>query len=414
MSLYIIITNTIYGFGGGQLLTLRKAKLLQKKNFKVIIIYKARYGEFKLEGEYKAFECHFIPEFGKPYNFVSSKRRFKILNELLEVTKGYEIKGSIIESHDTYTAIWGEVLSQKMQIPHVLYLIKETNMNRLHYYPYKSFFKYKLHRNEFWGCNSRGIDLSFGKSLPEFKDNYINVPFDESEVPLISKPVFTKSNWNESSKMVITTVTRLDKDYLKPLIKKIEAFSNQNKNINFELIVVGGTVYPEAYQEIKEIESAINKKNNNYHIILTGYLVPGKELYDYTDVFIGTGTAVINAISQKCITIPYNSYTNKTPGIFGLEAKNFAYAEEGELEFDVLDILTKIISLNEEQKALISRQSYNFFVDNFSLEGTWTKQNRLLEKLLYDNKTYNFNRSHIFCFFDVLFFIASQIRDCLK
>ncbi|MBO5632158.1 MAG: hypothetical protein J5965_24130, partial [Aeriscardovia sp.] len=152
--LYIILTNTLYGLGGGQLLTLRKAHFLKKMGYYVIIVYKARYGDFRLKEDFEEVRCIYIPEFGKPYNLVSNKNKKRALSTIIEAAGTYSLNESYIESHDTQTAIWGEVLSAQLGIPHFLYLIQETNMNRLHFYPYKRFYQYKLERNEFWGCNS--------------------------------------------------------------------------------------------------------------------------------------------------------------------------------------------------------------------------------------------------------------------
>lgn len=67
----------------------------------------------------------------------------------------------------------------------------------------------------------------------------------------------------------------------------------------------------------------------NLKIVFTGYIKElGKDIFNVSDVFVGMGTASINAISQRCIALNIDpSRNNMCSGIFGIDTNNFGYTE---------------------------------------------------------------------------------------
>ena len=408
---YIFITNSIYGYGGGQLLTLRKAKFLRDKGWSVLIIYKRKMGDFHLEREFGEFNVLFIPDFSSHYNFVKKKRRNEIVNTIKTHLVNMSNTSSFIESNDLACAVWGELLSKSLEVKHALYMLTEENMNRLFYYPYKRFYKYKLHNNELWGCNSRGIDISFGEKLPNYRSNYINVAFDEKEISERTEPQFI-INKHKNDSIVIATLTRLEKPYLTPLIDTISLMCKNRNDINVCFIIAGGSVDKNEEEKIRNKVLEVNTSVSNLHIQLTGYIKPGKDFFDSIDIFVGMGTAAISALAQGCIVLPINPLTNKTPGIFGVETFNFAYPDN-ETEFDISKKIRELSLLSIEQRKVITEKSREYFINHYTLESTYEVLKCLMSKIKNED-TYSFDYSIFYKPFDYAVEIVRRIRNFIN
>lgn len=393
LRVYIFITNSIYGYGGAQLLTLRRAKFLKSQGWKVLIIYRRKMGDFLLKNEFSDFTTLYIPEFSSHYNFVNKSCLNKIIDNIYSMYRDVDVSLSIIESNDLVCAVWAEHLSSILKIKHVLYMLSEENMSRLFFYPYKRFYNYKLVNNELWACNSRGLDISFQKSLKNYKNNYINVAFDDNEIPNCSIP---NIDWNfkRSNSIVISTLTRLEKSYLWYLFDILEKMCNEKMDIDVCFIVAGGTVDNNVREKIENRAKEINERNSNLRVIITGYIKPGKDFYNNTDIFIGVGTAAISALSQSCIVLPFNPLTNKTPGVFGVETFNFAYAETTK-EYDISDKIFSLLLLTNNERKEIAKTGKSYFAENYTLESTYINFNKLIGQI--SNKgCYSFKYAFIF------------------
>lgn len=408
---YIFITNSIYGYGGGQLLTLRKAKFLRHKGWSVLIIYKRKMGDFLLEKEFGEFNVLFIPEFSSHYNFVKKKRRKEIVNIIETRLVNMSNTSSFIESNDLTCAVWGEYLSGSLRVKHALYMLTEENMNRLFFYPYKRFYEYKLLKNELWGCNSRSLNISFGKELPNYKLNYINVAFDEKEIPQETEPKLI-INKDKNDSIVITTLTRLEKPYLNSLIDTISLMCKNQNDIQVCFIIAGGSVDKNEEEKLKNKVIEANTSISNLHIELTGYIKPGRDFFDSTDIFVGMGTAAISALSQGCIVLPVNPLTNKTPGIFGVETFNFAYSENG-AEFELSKKILDLSLLPIEQRKVLSEQGREYYINHYTLESTYEVLNCLMSKIECNN-TYTFDYSIFYKPFDYSVEIVRRIRNFIN
>lgn len=405
---YIFITNSIYGYGGAQLLTLRRAKFLKSQGWEVLIIYRRKMGDFLLQKEFSAYTTLYIPEFSSHYNFVNKSCLRRIIDNISSMLINVDASLSIIESNDLVCAVWAEYLSSIFKIKHVLYMLSEENMSRLFYYPYKRFYNYKLANNELWACNSRGLDISFQKSLNNYKYNYINVAFDDNEIPDQSVP---NIDWNckRPNSIVISTLTRLEKSYLWYLIDILEKMCDEKVDIDVCFIIAGGTVDNNIREKIENKAKEINERNTNLRIILTGYINPGKDFYNNTDLFIGVGTAAISALSQSCIVLPFNPLTNKTPGVFGVETFNFAYAETTK-EYDISDKIVSLLSLTTHERNEIANVGKSYFTENFTLENTYKKFNKL-KRLISNKGYYSFKYAFIFKPLDYFVELLRVIRN---
>ena len=407
--IYIFVTNSIYGLGGAQLLTLRRSGYLRDKGWRVLIIYRRKMGEFRLESDFKEFDTLFIPEFTCHYNFVNNRKKLKITNQISEYLSNIDKENSFIESNDLVCAVWAEYLSQVFGIKHALYMLSEENINRLFYYPYKRFYEYKLYRNELWGCNSRGLEISFGKLLPQFNTNYVNVAYNEDEIPDVSLPSLILEK--KKNTIVVSTLTRLEKEYLPVLIEVIGSICIKRKDIDVCFVIGGGSVENKVENRIRKMAEEMNRSISNLHIIITGYIKPGKDFFSQTDIFIGMGTAAISALSQGCIVLPVNPITNKTPGVFGVETFNFAYPESN-VEFLIFDKILQLLLLSTEKRYDYAKQSKEYYNNNFTLDVTFDAFRNLCDKM-QDVDTYSFKNAYFFKPLDYIVELARRIRSLI-
>lgn len=409
--IYIFVTNSVYGLGGAQLLTLRKARYLRDKGWDVLIIYKRIIGEYWLKDEFGAFSTLYIPEFSSHYNFVNKEKLSKIKGQIDFFLDGIDYKSSFIESNDIICAVWAEYLSSVYGIKHALYMLSEENMKRIYYYPYKSYYDFKLHNNELWGCNSRGLEVSFGKNLPQYSHNYINVAFDEKEIPVYSSPAIPNVNLKPGT-IVISTLTRLEKPYLTPLIDNIAQMCKSRKDVNILFIIAGGSVDRNEEYRIRRKAEECNKIIENIQIIITGYIKPGRDFFSQTDMFVGMGTAAISALSQGCIVLPINPLTNKTPGVFGVETYNFAYSESKE-EYSITEKILQLSLFPISKRKELSKNSIEYFQNHYSLDST----NAVFEKLytrMRDHRAYSFKYAALYKPIDYLVEITRRLRNILR
>ncbi len=408
--IYIIVTNSIYGLGGAQLLTLRKARFLRDKGWEVFIIYRRTMGEFKLKNEFGEFNTLFVPEFSYHFNFVSKRKLVKVLRQIDPFLDEIDKSSSFIESNDIVCAVWAEYLSSVYDIKHALYMLSEENMKRLFYYPYKRYYNFKLQNNELWGCNSCGLEISFGQPLPQYSQNFINVAFNDNEIPDCSSSPIEISNLKKDT-IVISTLTRLEKTYLPILIDNIALMCKSRKDVNICFIIAGGSVDINEENKIKQKANEYNKNIDNIQIMVTGYITPGKDFFSQTDVFVGMGTAAISALSQGCIVLPINPLTNKTPGVFGIETFNFAYSESKE-EYPVSEKILQLSLLPNNKRIELSKKSVDFFRNQYTLDSTYAVFEKMYSRMS-NHGAYSFKYADFFKPVDYLVELVRRLRGFL-
>ena len=101
-----------------------------------------------------------------------------------------------------------------------------------------------------------------------------------------------------------------------------------------------------------------------------------------TDVFVGMGTASINAISQNCISInidPRNGM-QKSSGIFGSDTTNFAYSESGKL-YDIFTKLEDVFLCNKEKMEKKKKKGRTLFEEEFEMGACFKKLDNAIENI---------------------------------
>lgn len=233
----------------------------------------------------------------------------------------------------------GEIISSSFKCKHFIYFLSEPNIRSNSNRCYCDFFLFKLNRNELIGISDKSLKIIFKDLYKDEKNNYVNVPFDSNEI--VEKTQTTIFSGINPKSFIIATVSRLSKSYIEPLINDILVFASQNPHRTICFIVIGD-------DDNKEILTSLKRKYEkvirNLEIMFPGYVYPfGKDFFKKIDVFIGMGTSVIMAISQKCVTITIDPISNNASGILGVTNMNFAYPNNEKL-YDTKDLLDELIN----------------------------------------------------------------------
>lgn len=327
MKKYLILTPNVCGMGGAELYTLRRCTHLKKEGFDVHVMVAYHKDYFPLKEEFGNTPIHLFPEINMYVAGVPNTRAINVVDEMIKIADCHE--GALIESHTLFAAEWGELLAYYCKGKHLIYALTEHKVSGYRFEPGRSIFGYKCKRGEFFGCFSSALSRIFDRN--DIPDNYVNVGFDDSELVEKSSPALhIKKGLDE---YVITTVGRLEKVYVEPFINNTIAFAKKHAERNFMLVIGGGSQL-EGYEErIRKEYQQKAESIPNIRIVFTGYIEKlGKDLFDFTNVFVGLGTATINSISQGCLTInvdPSSKNMERVSGFFGTDTKNFAYSDNG-------------------------------------------------------------------------------------
>lgn len=377
MKKYLILTFDVCNMGGGQLFVLRRAKHLKEKGFDVYIVVTFHNNYFPLEHEFKGIPIYVIPEMGAPSVKICNKRVNTIISNLIDrIGEGGEL---YIESHTLPTIEWGDLIAKEYGGRHLAYPLAEPMISQYRFNPGLRIFEHKLCNGEFYGCNSTSLREIFGKSIEA--NHYVNIGYDEKELYEDSYP--TIDYCRDSNDYVISTVTRLDKTYVEPLVLSTANLAKKYSDTRFVLLIAGGSKTPG--REDYLFSNFNNEKMNvpNLNIIYTGYIEKlGRDFFNMTDVFVGMGTASITAISQKCITINIDPLNNMkyASGIFGVDTNNFAYSENG-IKYSILEKLEEVFNLNDEKKNTIKQIGRKLYCEEFETNTCFEKLDKIITGL---------------------------------
>lgn len=394
MSLYIIVTYNVNNMGGGQLYTLRRAKYLISKGYDVRLIVTYHTDNFPLREAFLNIPIYHIPEMGLYSISFTRQQRETIIDNIITKIEPYSVGNIYIESHTLSAIEWGEIIATRIGASHLAYPLSEFPVRKYRFNPGRKIFIEKLKKGEFWGCSSKSLETIFQKKCTP--NNYINIGFDENELTDFCIPEIPYKKGHKE--YVITTVSRLDKVYIEPLIKSVIRLALKYESQKIVLLVVGGSPITERKEYLFSKYS--NLKISNLDIIFTDYINHlGKDLFQLTDLFVGMGTASINAINQGCITLNINPKGDQsmTSGYFGIDTYNFAYADT-EKVYPLADKIEEAYLLSPDDVITIKQKGKELFYSSFEMNKCFNKLDRVILNLdpvencinLYSNIFYNY------------------------
>ena len=370
MKNYLFLTPSISVLGGAELYSLRRAKYLQNKGYRIIFISGEKESKNFLPN-FKKYEKINIQELTLYY----SGKNSMLFKRLLDEVENLNLKGEIyFESHNINYFLWGESLSSVLKAKHIFYILAEFNLDNYKYY--HSYLKEGLYNGKLIGLSNQSLKICFPKEQDiSHYQNYVNISFQNSELDLYSKNKKIYDIFDQRVDFRILTVSRLEKTYVEDLIYESIKLAKNHSSFKIELVVIGDTKDGvEKKRLIKEFNSFCN-----FSIHFLGHINPlSKDIFNKSDIFVGMGTSAINAISQRCPTIIIDPRNNLSPGYFGDELSNFAFSEDG--RYISLLKLMKRGFLDRNYLVKLSLKSEEIFRREFDFEESMKKLDQYLSE----------------------------------
>ncbi len=363
MRKYVLFLNTISEIGGAELYVLRKARFLENNGFKVYIVTgKAQNIRFTEFYDYEFLE---IKEIVISPNLFCKNEISGILERILAFIHYQEQDEIFVESHQIYPAMWAEIFAQKVNRVNLVYCITPFRVNG---YIIREFYHKKLRNDELLGCNESYIPETFGNG---FKNNYLNIPFDPNEIEKVSNQdtVLGKDNVSdvalESRDISILTISRIQKTYIAQSIIDLSDFCKKYPDTSVKYNLVLSENNGSEYDKLKILIDKV--KPNNLDIELNGPVLKLTDtIFKGYDLFIGMGTAVLNAVSMGLPSLVVDYKNNRYYGFFGYDyyesGAGIRPAEKG-LDYFIRQVLNKEVDLEEVRK-----KAMDYFLENYESE----------------------------------------------
>lgn len=310
MNLYIIMTDTIYTIGGGQIYVRNKTRYLEANGWNVIVISSTDDGCLMIP-ELQRFESYVLPHLQFPYFFFSMKARGNIFEKIKSFLGNYTNTKIVVESHNVILACWGEILSKKIQAKHLVFLLYEKISIKSE--DLFKFLEFKNSQNLLYGITPESIKNLF-KPYREIKEVESKSLRAVSQAEVMDIPNFQLDTL-KTQDINIGCISRLQKPFVMVVINEIVEFANRFPQKSIQLIMVGGSSYQET---INIIKSKINEAHN-INLILLGKLFPlPQKLFKVVDLFIGVAGSICISAIQGIPSAVININTNKVDEFLGL------------------------------------------------------------------------------------------------
>ena len=253
----------------------------------------------------------------------------------------------IIETHDSVTALWGELLAEKFSARHYNFLLNEHFRGKGKYYEANmDFFLFKFQRKEILGNLTTFNRLFQGYRTVETSDYPGELRTDEAPIQDIPSPIvdgIIKKDWN------ICYIGRGAKPYVENILTQVGDFASLYPDKNIQLLIVGDMECQ------RNTINGVKRNHKNLTIVELGFLHPlPLKLYDKVDVVIAGSGSARHSAEIGAITIVADSETKQSDGILGYETLNSIYKSSDSVCTTFTDALKRVlvdkVYLNMENK----------------------------------------------------------------
>lgn len=332
---HYILLSVITGAGGVQCYVASKAKYLEEKGWHVVVIsgndpatketcridYLNKY--LKNGSPYLGQHACYLPAFTRKK---ALKRFLKVIGH---VSEGDE---AIIESWDSPTAIWGELIASRIHGRHIFWTANEhfrkygEDINMC-YEEKIDFYKFKMDRGEIFTTVTIANRLFDGYRTykdGDFREVFITEdPIQEIDNEVINS--LDKKDWN------ICYLGRSNKPYVPKIFEGIGIFANQHPNKEIQFVVVGEVIAnKESLQSLRKID--------NLKIVELGDVFPlPRSLYRKIDVVIAGAGSARHSADEGALVITADSWNLNSHGLLGYDTNDSTY-KNNDLREEALDL----------------------------------------------------------------------------
>lgn len=336
MKRYIIL-GYFFNMGGGPLYTRNKVEYLKKNGWKVEV-YTGKTGKLLLD-DMKEFENNYFPELGYFPFYIKRKNRKRIIEAIVGNTKYEE---TIIESSNLPYGLWGELIAEKIGAKHVMFYLDEQYSD---YAPWiYKYLDFKHNRKELAGIVAGSMQRMFKqyKNISDKEDYHLRF-CSVNQISDKNNPVIETIQRGDIN---LGCISRLDKDYIIPMVKEICKFAEGMPEKRIVFILVGDASDKNILKEIEKIVESVS----NLELYALGALSPlPHNLIDFVDYFIGTaGSTKVTAQEQK-ITIYLDTVDAYPVGIRGYDTEGGIFAAKKEENRTLSVYLSDLVKDEERQ-----------------------------------------------------------------
>ncbi len=325
---YILLSSFVFSIGGGQIYCKNKSEFCQNVGYETYV-FSTKYGKIEIETlkKYADLICEELSL--NPY-CLSNKKVETVLDWLCKKIDFKSEDEIIIESHTPYLAIWGELLSRRINAKHIVYLLGE-DFAGIEKYVF-DYLRFKYIRKELACITDEVMKKLFKDSKNYYSLNAaLGNPVEDIE---ISDCYFEKTE----GKIVIGIIGRGKKPYVFESAKKVFEFSQNHLDEQFAILFVGGID--------KALQKSIRKIAKNYSnvsLIFAGKLFPIPEkMLKLMNIAIAGAGCVKPPYIMGIPTISVDVYDNEAIGVYGFDTTVKLKREENN-NVKVVDYLENIL-----------------------------------------------------------------------
>ena len=308
MKSYVIITLNLCAMHGANMYIYNKVQYLKEHGYSVYV-YSAEKGEIVIPGlrEYRKYQSPYLRFYPGCFKNEKVDQFIQGICSEMDADNCDEV---IIESTNIYSALWGEILADRLKCSHLVYIMQE---NFGYSASEKEFLRFKLGRHELAGIN----ELAVGKMLDDE-----SIPYDESMLVSaycnnsIDKCEDTVTPLlNPAAALTICSIGRLEKKYVNALAQQIKEYCAADPDSEYNVVFIGGTRNNKQVGRIRDTLSGCK----NINLVMPGALFPiPRSFVDKCDVFVSAAGSARASYYCNRPTICLNPGTGDIIGVLGL------------------------------------------------------------------------------------------------
>lgn len=334
---YIFVTMNIDHAGGVQCYVASKARYLESKGWDVFVLSSwgrnttcinpllNKYLNQRIKGMY--MQPHMFPK------WMVERTLSRMLRIVGPVVSDMDV---IIESHDSLTCPWGELLAEKLQGRHYFYTMNEFYRHPSQTYLQQiEFYLYKFYRKEILGDIKTINRLLEGFRTVKIDDLPGVSMLDEAPIQEINSPIINtiqRQDWN------ICYIGRCEKPYVPNIFTGVGEFAGRHPDKCIQFLIVGEPENAREYLDCSVVE------NPNLTITTLGFLHPiPLSLYDKVDVVIAGSGCARHSAEVGALVIIADPETKQADGLLGYDTMSSIYRDEESVCTSFADALERAL-----------------------------------------------------------------------
>ena len=335
MKTYIMIFGIANVVAGGPIYNLNKIKFLESIGWN-IIVFPTNTGDVYIKPLEKYNKKSYDFLHFSPYIFGQRKINNFINTMANNIPPSDEL---IVETGTDYTALWGELLAEKIKARHIVMFLDEKNENVNKYS--SPFYEFKYKRNELYSISEKSLTYIFSPyfKIEEPEKNIWNA-WCTNSVDNIENNIIESL---PDADYMIGSIGRLDKSFVPNIIDGVYEFADKHKKASIGLCLFGGA----DDRTISRIRK-VAQMHHNVALYISGYIWPiPSDIFSKFDVFIsGAGAANVSA-NMGVTTINMDVIENEPTGLVDNPSESHSRPLNG-VNNTVQDYLTSVLIRNDK------------------------------------------------------------------